>query len=165
MITHRILLALMFVAYFSVPSFAELFTGKVVRVLDGDTVDVLHDGKPERVRLAEIDCPETDQAFGKAAKRYVLDLVAQKVVSVDVTEVGKYGRSIGVVTLQGDRNLNRELVRAGYAWWYRKYSDDASIGTLETEARIARRGLWQDKTPVPPWEWRKAKRLEASNGK
>ena len=52
---------------------AESFAGKVVRVLDGDTVEVMHDGKAERIRLAQIDCPEKDQPFGQAAKRYVLD--------------------------------------------------------------------------------------------
>jgi endonuclease YncB( thermonuclease family) len=60
------------------------------------------------------------------------------------------------VVLPDGRNLNRELVQAGLAWWYRKYApDDRELEKLEAEARSAKRGLWQDPNPVPPWEFRK----------
>jgi hypothetical protein len=61
------------------------------------------------------------------------------------------------------RSLNRELVREGYAWWYKQYSKDASLGVLEGEARAAKRGLWADQNPVPPWEWRAASRIRRRN--
>ena len=78
------------------------------------------------------------------------------------TDTDPYGRSIGDITLPDGRNLNQEVVRAGYAWHYVKYSDDASLAVLEKEARIARRGLWQDKDPMAPWEKRKIKEQKAN---
>jgi endonuclease YncB( thermonuclease family) len=74
----------------------------------------------------------------------------------------RYGRTIGDVFLPDGRHLNQELVRAGYAWWYRRYSADQRLAALEGEARAARRGLWTDPNPQPPWEWRKGRtRTEA----
>ena len=70
----------------------------------------------------------------------------------------KYGRTLGDVILTDGQNVNRELVKAGLAWWYRKYSKDQSLGELETQARQAKLGLWADKDPIPPWEWRHMKR-------
>jgi endonuclease YncB( thermonuclease family) len=68
--------------------------------------------------------------------------------------VDRYGRTVGTVWVQ-DLNANAELVRQGYAWVYRKYSNDPALLNLEAEARDARRGLWADSIPVPPWEWRR----------
>ncbi len=66
----------------------------------------------------------------------------------------RYGRTVGVVLLQDGRSLNRELVRAGFAWMYRRYTNDQNLSDLEEEARLARRGMWVDANPLPPWEWR-----------
>lgn len=137
---------------------ASSFTGKVITVLDGDTIDVLHNNKPERIRLHGIDAPEKGMPFAQAAKECVLDMAALKVVTVEVRDTDKYGRTVGEVILPDGRNLNRDIIKAGYAWWYRKYSSDASLGELEESARIARRGLWRDPKPVPPWEWRAEQR-------
>lgn len=136
------------------------FTGKVVGVLDGDTIEVLHDGHAERVRLNGIDCPEKGQPFGKKAKQFTSTMVFGKEVDIQVLGFDRYGRTIGDVMLGDGRNLNRELVRAGFAWWYRKYSKDFTLGDLEDEARLAKQGLWADPNPVPPWEWRKARRRD-----
>lgn len=137
---------------------AEIITGKVVKVVDGDTIDVLQDRHTVRIRLNGIDAPESGQAYGGKAKQYVLELAALKVVKVKVFEKDRYGRRVGDVMLTDGQNLNREIVKAGYAWWFRKYSKDQSLGRLEEEARLSRRGLWQDRNPVPPWDWRKMMR-------
>jgi endonuclease YncB( thermonuclease family) len=129
-------------------------TGLVVRVSDGDTIQVMHEGKAEKIRLSGIDCPESKQPFGQAAKKFVLEIAAQKTVTVYVETTDRYGRTVGEVILPDGRNLNKELVQAGYAWWYRKYSINAVLGQLESEARSARRGLWSDPHPVAPWDWR-----------
>ena len=134
---------------------AASFTGKVVQVSDGDTLQVLRDGRAEKVRLAGIDCPELNQPFGQAAKRFVLQVAAQQTVTVQIVTTDRYGRTVGEVVLPDGRSLNQELVRAGYAWWYRKYSDDAVLEALEAEARLARRGLWAEVDPVRPWDWRR----------
>jgi endonuclease YncB( thermonuclease family) len=145
------------------PAFAGSFTGRVVSVSDGDTLVVLRPGNvQEKVRLAEIDCPEKGQPFGQAAKRKTGDLAAQKTVTVEVRTTDRYGRTVGEVFLPDGSSLNRELVRAGYAWWYRQYSKDASLGDLEAEARRARRGLWSETNAVPPWEWRRGNRTSVA---
>ncbi len=138
--------------------YAASFAGKLVKVLDGDTVEVMHDGKAERIRLAQIDCPEKNQPFGQAVKRYVLDVAAHKIVKVQVETVDRYGRTVGEVFLPDGSNLNKQIVGAGYAWQYKRYSKDPEYAALELKAREAKLGLWQDKDPVPPWEWRRGQR-------
>lgn len=140
----------------SLAAIGEFFTGRVVNVSDGDTVVVLRAGNiQEKIRLAEIDCPEKSQAFGKVAKQFTLDKSAQKDITVEVRDYDRYGRTVGVIYLPDKSNLNRALVRAGYAWWYRQYSKDLTLGEIEQEARIARRGLWSDPNPIPPWDYRR----------
>ncbi len=133
-------------------------TGQVVKVADGDTVTVLVGREQVRVRLEGIDAPEKKQAFGARATEYARGLAALKTVTVRPSTIDKYGRTVGVVILPDGASLNREMVRAGYAWWYRQYSGDKELGRLEAEARLARRGLWQERNPQPPWEWRRAQK-------
>jgi micrococcal nuclease len=136
------------------------FTGKVVRVMDGDTLEVLtQDMTPIRVRLSGIDCPEKGQAFGQRAKQAASDLAFGKTVEVRDKGRDRYGRTAGEVILEDGRSLNRELVRAGLAWWYRQYAKkDADLARLEKEAREAKLGLWADADPLPPWNWRKERK-------
>lgn len=141
---------------------AETFTGRIVKVLDGDTVEVLDaSNTPHRVRLAGIDAPEKAQAFGARAKQKLLSLVGGQVVTVDWHKTDRYGRTVGKVLVDGhDANLG--MINAGLAWWYRKYASeqDAADRTLyaaaEDQARTECRGLWADPAPVAPWEFRHA---------
>lgn len=137
---------------------AASFTGRVIKVSDGDTIQVMNNNVAEKVRLNGIDSPESGQAYGRQAKEFTADMVAGQVVTVEVRDTDRYGRTVGDVILLDGNNLNREIVKAGYAWWYRKYSNDTSLGQLEEEARSARKGLWQDSRPMPPWEWREVQR-------
>ncbi len=115
----------------------------------------MHNGKDERIRLHGIDCPEKRQAFGRKAKQFTSGLVFGNTVTVTVMDVDRYGRTVGEVILPDGQVLNHELVRAGFAWWYRKYApEDGTLAQLEADARQAKRGLWADAEPVPPWEWR-----------
>jgi micrococcal nuclease len=154
-VNRSVAILLVFLCLFSGQAYATSFTGKLVKVLDGDTVEVLHDGKAERIRLAQIDCPEKNQPFGQAAKEYVLDVAAHKIVTIEVDTVDRYGRTVGEVFLPDMTNLNKQIVGMGYAWQYKRYSKDPEYGELEAAARAASLGLWQDKNPIPPWEWRK----------
>ena len=138
---------------------AEHFSGRVVHVSDGDTLTVLTAERREvKVRLHGVDCPESAQPFGQAAKRTTLALAANQSVTVVPVDTDRYGRMVGEIVLPDGSSLNRALVWAGYAWWYRRYAPhDTDLQGLEQAARAERRGLWADASPVPPWEWRAAK--------
>ena len=134
------------------------FTGEVVEVVDGDTIDILHNGKAERIRLNGIDAPERDQAYGQRAKQLAEELTHDQQVKVETKELDRYGRTVGDVFLPDGRHLNKELVRAGLAWWYCKYSSDQTLKDLEQDARDNKRGLWTGRVPIPPWIYRKIQR-------
>ena len=136
-------------------------TGEVVVVKDGDTIVVLKDQEQITVRLGGIDCPESAQAFGAKAKQTASDLCFGKQVTLKTTGKDRYGRTLADVILPDGRSLNQELVRSGYAWWYRKYSKDERLGKLEAEAREQKRGLWSDAKPIAPWDWRAARRAKS----
>ena len=127
---------------------------------DGDTIKLLVNGRDQyKIRLGEIDAPESGQPFGQASKRMLSDLVFGKNVNIRVTDIDRYGRSVGVITA-GKSNVNAEMVKRGGAWAYRRYLSDQRYLLWEGEARQARRGLWrlQSDQIVPPWEWRNTKR-------
>ena len=135
------------------------YSGRVVGIIDGDTIEALNGHHTERIRLSGIDCPEKRQAFGQRAKQAASELVFGKKVTIQTHGYDKYKRTLGDVFLSDGRNLNQELVRQGFCWWYRKYApNNAELERLENEAREARKGLWVDSHPVPPWEWRKRSR-------
>ena len=150
-------LALCSVLYlFSYSLAAADFSGSVVSVLDGDTIEVLHNSKAERIRLSGIDCPEKGQAYGQKAKQAASALVFGKDVTIQTHGYDKYKRTLADVLLPDGTNVNHTLVKDGWCWWYRKYAPgDIELEKLEIEAREAQRGLWVDPHPVPPWEWRK----------
>lgn len=132
--------------------------GKVVGVSDGDTITVLVDGRTQvRVRLAEIDAPEKSQAFGQRSKQALSDMVFGKTVRVEQRDVDRYGRVVGRVFI-GTTDVNAEQIRQGMTWVYRQYSRDTTLLKVEQEAREAKRGLWTDPLPTPPWEYRHAGR-------
>ena len=115
-------------------------------------------GKEVRVRLQHIDAPEKKQAFGTKAKVFLSDMVFGKIVEVKWKSKDRYGRYLGEIFLPDGRNVNKEIVKAGYAWHFKKYSKDLSYDRLEKQARSTNSGLWQDAHPIPPWEWRKMKK-------
>jgi micrococcal nuclease len=138
------------------------FAGKVVGVHDGDSFTILHEGKAEKVRVNGIDCPEIGQPFGKNAKQYASGLIFGRIVTVSVFGRDRYGRTIGDARLADGRMLSEEMVRAGLAWQYRKHSKDKTLAALEEDARSSKRGLWADRAPVAPWNWRKASREKSA---
>ena len=132
------------------------FASSVIGILDGDTIEVLHNNRPERIRLSGIDCPEKGQAYGTKAKQATSDLVFGKEVTLETHGTDRYGRTIADVSLPDGLSVNLELVRNGWCWWYQKYApDNVILAELQRRARRSGRGLWADPNPVPPWEWRK----------
>jgi micrococcal nuclease len=133
--------------------------GKIVGVTDGDTVKLLTADFTEiKVRLEGIDCPEKNQAFGQKAKQYASDLCFDKQVTLQKTGEDKYGRTLGYIILPDGRNLNKEMLKGGYAWHYKKYNQSKEFADLEEQARIAKKGLWSDPHAMAPWEFRKMKK-------
>ena len=120
-------------------------------------ITVLKAKTPIRIRLYGIDCPESGQGFGKKAKQFTSGMVFRKIVRIEPVDRDRYGRTVAWVYVDG-QNLCEELVRAGLAWHYKKYSSDQSLADLEILARHKRVGLWSDPHAVPPWEYRKAQR-------
>jgi len=139
--------------FFSAVINAAQLQGKVIRVLDGDTIEVLHDNESVRIRLANIDAPERMQPYGRWSTSQLKSLVAGKQVTVSYTQSDRYGRVLGLVETKYV-NVNRAQVISGAAWVYDQYSADTALPALQKEAQTQKRGLWADSEPVPPWEWR-----------
>ncbi|TAL46182.1 MAG: hypothetical protein EPN91_00780 [Salinibacterium sp.] len=137
---------------------AAQLSGRVVNVLDGDTIVVLVGRDQVRVRLARIDAPERPaQAFSVASRDALASLVAGQAVRVSYSSTDQYGRVIGEVDA-GGVNANTQQLRQGWAWVFRTYNKNPLDMALEVQARDRRAGLWADPRPIPPWEWRRAKR-------
>lgn len=132
-------------------------TNAVLRVIDGDTIELLliKSFKFAKIRLDGIDCPEKGQPYYEEAITYTSYLCLHKQVRVIKHDIDKYGRLIADIILPDGENLSEELVSAGLAWWYYLYSDDLILKKLESEAKNARKGLWFQSNPIPPWEFRK----------
>ena len=148
--------------YFTGSALAGIVTGNVTGVLDGDTIEVLNGHHADRIRLSGIDCPENGQAHSKKAKQAASALGFGKEVTLQTHGKDKYGRMLADVLLTDGTNVNHELVNQGWCWWYRKYAPgDTELERLEAEARDAKKGLWVDPVPIPPWVYRKARRGQA----
>lgn len=140
----------------ALPSWAdERLEGLVVGIADGDTLTLLVGQTPHRIRLAEIDTPEAGQDWGSRARQALSSKVFRQHVTVVVTDTDRYGRLVGKVLL-GARDINREMVREGHAWAYRKYLVDRSLLDDEAAARASGLGLWGLNDPIPPWDFRRS---------
>jgi endonuclease YncB( thermonuclease family) len=128
--------------------------GVVTAVVDGDTMDISLGQVVRRIDLAEVDCPELEQPFGREARQAVIRLALRTKVRIDIASQNQYGQASARVFLGDGRELNAELVSRGLAWWQPKPSHDGHLARLERNARVNRRGLWASPSPVAPWEWR-----------
>ena len=135
---------------------------KVIGIKDGDTVEVLYYQLPFTIRLEHIDAPEKKQAFGTVSKKKLSDLCFGKMVTiVSKNKKGNYdrnGRMIAEIFLENGTNINKEMVKAGLAWHFKKYSKDRSYSDVEILAKKSKLGLWQDQNAIAPWEFRQNKK-------
>ena len=155
-----------FILAFALPSQAilRIFEGVVKKVADEDTLTVaIRDAAQLRVRLYGIDAPEIRhekkpaQPYGEEAKAVLMALTLGKTVKVEIIEIDRYKRIVGIVH-ENDLNINRQLVKDGYAWAYREYLKGAYASefiNFERQAREKHLGLWQQSNPTPPWEYRR----------
>lgn len=152
-----IMLKKIFLLLFLLPIlFFSQYTAKVIGIKDGDTIVVLLEGKTQKtLRLAEVDCPESAQPFGKNAKQFTSSQVFGKEVNYWETDTDRYGRTIAKVFYDDGKYLSAEIIRNGFGWWYHWFSTDKRLRNLEIEAKKNNLGLWADRKAVSPWEWRK----------
>ena len=145
-------------------SFADQLVGKVIKVTDGDTVNVLtSDNETRKIRLSGIDAPEKKQAFGNRSKQALAELIDGKTVNVEYNKLDKYQRLVGKVTFNG-QDVNLRQIKLGLAWHYKKYEKEQDVEDISIYADaeyLAQRdklGLWADTNPTTPWDFRKQKR-------
>ena len=127
---------------------------RVIGIKDGDTILVLDQNNNQTtLRLAEVDCPEKGQPFGKNAKQFTSDLIYGKRIQYYKINSDQYGRIIAKVYYD-NKYLSEEIIKSGFGWWYFKYSNNKKLGLLETKAKMLKRGLWSDHNPISPWTFR-----------
>lgn len=137
-------------------------SGVVVNVYDGDTITVSSNNKITKVRLYGIDAPENAspgkwpaQPYSEKAKAFIAGIILNKFVTIRLKNERSYNRELGEVFYNG-YSINREVVRAGLAWWNSKYEPyDMDLKNLQDLAKTQKKGLWHEGDPVTPWDWRK----------
>ncbi len=136
----------------------ETITGYVVAITDGDTFTLLTKEKQRvKIRLHGIDCPERKQPFGQAAKQKLSDLVFNKNVRAEKTDIDRYGRTVAIIYDASNKCINEELLKDGLAWHYVKYDTNIYWEQLQNEAKQDKIGLWSDENATAPWNWRNKK--------
>jgi endonuclease YncB( thermonuclease family) len=130
---------------------------EVNKIIDGDTVHVFFQDEILKIRLTEIDAPERDQPYGINSTEFLKDLLKEGKVDIDISGTDRYGRKLGRLYWR-DKDINRELVSAGYAWVYDDYVTDLSFYDDQNRARYLKKGLWKEESPIEPWNWRKLNR-------
>lgn len=137
---------------------AQTYTGKVTAVKDGDTIEMLVNGKPLRIRFFGVDAPEKGQPFGEKARQFTAGLCFGKVVKAVQKGKDQYRRVVAEIFLPDSSSLNYQLLQAGFAWHYKNFSKSQAWAAAELKAKKEKNGLWKDAHPIAPWDWRKKKR-------
>lgn len=140
---------------------ADDFQCKVIDVQDGDSVKVLVDKTTVKVRLEGIDAPELGQSYGKKSKEALKNLIINKNITIRKTGTDKYNRTLGIVLLNNE-SVNAKQVADGWAWHYKKHSNDKDLARLEETAKKSKKGLWAANNNIPPWEYRARKKSPAN---
>ncbi len=134
-----------------------IFTGKVVKIIDGDTFDLLlQNNTTMRVRMNGIDCPEKKQPFFKNAKQALANYIFGKIVKLNSKSKDKYKRTLADVFCKNE-NINLKMIANGFAWHFKKYSSDIILSKAEINARVKKIGLWSLPNPIAPWDFRNIK--------
>jgi micrococcal nuclease len=139
----------------STPPTVYTLKGKAVRIIDGDTFDLLAGTTTHRIRLAGIDAPEKKQDFANASKQLLAQLCNGQLLTVVVTDTDRNKRKIAEVYTEQKLWINKEMIAKGMAWHFKKYSSNTELTNAELLARKQKVGLWSLKNPVAPWDWRK----------
>ena len=157
------LLFFLFISFLANAASSVFVNGRIIRVIDGDTVILLSDEKQVlKIRLYGIDTPEMsvpnlwgEQAHWREAQAFTSRMIFNKNVTIRLTDEQTHKRYVGEVFING-LSVNREILRNGWGWWNSKYApNDFDLKTLQAKARLKGIGLWQNVEATPPWEHRR----------
>jgi micrococcal nuclease len=155
--------AIWLILFMFIPALSFAWEGKVVGISDGDTIQVMHNGKAEKIRLYGVDCPESHQDFGERAKQFTAAMAFGKIADIKSIDTDRYGWTVGLVNVNG-KIANEELIKAGLAWFYAQYCKESFCPgwqNYQEDAKNKKVGLWSMKDPIPPWEFRRSARTGA----
>jgi micrococcal nuclease len=142
------------------------FTAQITTVEDGDSFEVITaDKKKIMIRLFGVDCPEDGQGFSSKAKLFVEAMCKGKNLKIVKNTIDPKGRLVADVYLPDGKSIAKELIKAGYGWHYKQYSNDKELDQLEQEARKGKKGLWIENNPLPPWDYRASKQNKSQQAK
>ena len=142
------------------PSYADQYEGRVIKVIDGDTIWVKTNNKHIKIRLSYIDAPELKQTYGVRSKNFLTDLVLDKNVQINANKKDRYNRHLGEVYIHNVKEsifVNAKMLKSGNAWIYLTYRDNSYLQNLENHAKIKKIGLWSEKAPIEPWVYRRSR--------
>lgn len=154
----RLFLTTLFFFLYTITIAQKIHTGKVTAVKDGDTIEMLVNGKPMRIRLFGVDAPEKGQPFGEKSKQFTANLCFGKVVKAREISKDQYRRVVAEISLPDNTSLNYKLLQAGLVWHYKNFSKNEVWAAAERKAKKEKLGLWKDAHPIAPWDWRKKKK-------
>ncbi|MGL5904243.1 MAG: thermonuclease family protein [Cetobacterium sp.] len=141
--------------FFILSALSFAFTGKVIKVADGDTITVQNGEEKVRVRFYGVDAPEKKQEYGVKSLDVLKKMIDGKVVEIKQKDKDQYGRVVGEVYFEG-KNLNLYMLENGHVWWYKQYSkNEKEYEAAEKKAKDKKLGLWKENNPTPPWEFRR----------
>lgn len=133
---------------------AATFIAYGYKALDGDSITVVYNRKQLSVELDGIDCPELEQQFGKEAQEFTKSFIYKKKVTVEIKDYDEKDRMIGRISFQG-KDLSLALIEEGLAWYDKENSSDKVLAKAQKKAKKAKKGLWKQSKPTPPWTFRK----------
>lgn len=139
--------------------------GKVVRIMDGDTFELLVNKTTYKIRLSAIDAPEKGQDFYQRSKQALADLCFNKTVTVELLRKDRYQRWVGEVYSPDGQYINGRMISDGYAWHYTEYSKSAPLAAAQATAKKQKLGLWSLSKPIAPWDFRSDKRKDKTHRK
>ena len=152
--------------FFNYEIFAAEYKGKVIKVVDGDTIHVLSDkGSKNKIRVLYIDAPEITQTHGIKSKEFLEEIILGKVININVVEkegkggIDYYKRQLAEIYLYFDDKkpvfVNAKMIKSGNAWVYKRNRNNNYLLSLENHARTNKLGLWSSPAAMEPWVFRK----------
>ncbi len=159
MLSQRYLICILLL-FFCIPSYGDQYEGRVIKVIDGDTIWVKSNNKHIKIRLNYIDAPELKQTYGVRSKNFLTSLILDKNVQINANKKDRYNRHLGEVYIHTNKEsifVNAKMLKSGNAWLYLAHRNNNYLKNLENHARIKKLGLWGEEAPIEPWIFRKSR--------